>query len=129
MNIDCLKIMILAAVSDGEIQDEELHLIQTLRANVPHLKALSEKDFNGAAAEVYNAISSGISVELLIQNIGRSLNVEEKNAGYALAMEVCRANYEYIPSEREFMSELEELWEIPASVVDAVKFSAELRYG
>ena len=128
MNINCLKIMILAAVSDGEIQDEELHLIQMLRSNIPSLKALSEADFNGAVAEIYNALSSGIAVDLLVQNLGKELSPEERNRGYALAMEVCRANFEYIPVEQEFINELEVLWGIESSIVEAITVSSDLRY-
>jgi len=128
MNINCLKIMILAAVSDGEIQDEELHLIQMLRSNIPSLKALSEADFNGAVAEIYNALSSGIAVDLLVQNLGKELSSEEKNRGYALAMEVCRANFDYIPVEQEFINELEVLWGIESSIVEAITLSSDLRY-
>ena len=128
MNINCLKIMILAAVSDGEIQDEELHLIQMLRSNIPSLKALSEADFNGAVAEIYNALSSGIAVDLLVQNLGKELSSEEKNRGYALAMEVCRANFDYIPVEQEFINELEVLWGIESSIVEAITVSSDLRY-
>ena len=128
MNINCLKIMVLAAVSDGEIQDEELHLIQMLRSNVPSFKSLSEAEFNGAVAEIYNALSSGISVDLLVQNLGKDLSPDEKNSGFALAMEVCRANFEYIPVEQEFIKELEVLWGIESSIVDALNLSAELRY-
>ena len=128
MNINCLKIMILAAVSDGEIQDEELHLIQMLRSNIPSLKALSEADFNSAVAEIYNALSSGIAVDLLVQNLGKELSSEEKNRGYALAMEVCRANFDYIPVEQEFINELEVLWGIESSIVEAITVSSDLRY-
>lgn len=128
MNINCLKIMILAAVSDGEIQDEELHLIQMLRSNVPSLKALSETEFNTAVAEIYNALSSGIAVDLLVQNLGKELSSEERNRGYALAMEVCRANFEYIPVEQEFIKELEVLWGVDPSIAEAVTMSADLRY-
>jgi uncharacterized membrane protein YebE (DUF533 family) len=128
MNINCLKIMILAAVSDGEIQDEELHLIQMLRSNIPSLKALSEADFNGAVAEIYNALSSGIAVDLLVQNLGKELSPEERNRGYALAMEVCRANFDYIPVEQEFINELEVLWDIESSIVEAITVSSDLRY-
>jgi uncharacterized membrane protein YebE (DUF533 family) len=120
--------MILAAVSDGEIQDEELHLIQMLRSNIPSLKALSEADFNGAVAEIYNALSSGIAVDLLVQNLGKELSPEERNRGYALAMEVCRANFDYIPVEQEFINELEVLWDIESSIVEAITVSSDLRY-
>ena len=47
------------------------------RSNVPSLKALSETEFNTAVAEIYNALSSGIAVDLLVQNLGKELSSED----------------------------------------------------
>ena len=56
MGIRFLKVVILAAVADGEIQDQELELINSMKRFHPMLKGISDEDVEHSG---HNCKSSG----------------------------------------------------------------------
>ena len=124
-----VKLVVLAAISDGEIQAEELALINSLRSNFQAMRGVDEQDFNNAVADVYNKVSAGMELHMILDVLGKDLSTHEKNVGYALAMEVVRSNFQYVDGEKTFINTLKELWAIDTHVLDAVELSASLRYG
>lgn len=124
-----VKLVVLAAISDGEIQAEELALINSLRSNFQAMRGVDEQDFNNAVADVYNKVSAGMELHMILDVLGKDLSTHEKNVGYALAMEVVRSNFQYVDGEKTFIKTLEERWAIDTTVLDAVELSANLRYG
>ena len=124
-----VKLVVLAAISDGEIQAEELALINSLRSNFQAMRGVDEQDFNNAVADVYNKVSAGMELHMILDVLGKNLSTHEKNVGYALAMEVVRSNFQYVDGEKTFINTLKERWAIDTNVLDAVELSAGLRYG
>jgi len=129
MSTPYIQAMVLAAVSDGEIQQEELTVIHSYLNNLQALNKLSEKEFSVAVADTYNKVSAGMKVEHIVELIGQDLNADQKNIAYALAVEICHANFSYVPSERDYIHVLEEMWQIDPAIVNIVKGSCKLRYG
>jgi len=129
MTTPYVQAMVLAAVSDGEIQKEELTVIQSYLNNLPALDQLSDNEFSAAVADTYNKVSARMKIEHIVESIGENLNTEQRNVAYALAVEICHANFSYVPSERDYIQVLEETWGIAPSVIDMVKGSCKLRYG
>jgi len=124
-----VKLVVLAAISDGEIQAEELALINGLRVNFAAMRGIDEQDFNNAVADVYNKVSAGMELHMILEVLGKGLSTHEKNVGYALAMEVVRSNFQYVDGEKTFIGTLIECWDVEADVIEAVNLSAHLRYG
>jgi len=129
MNSPYAQTLILAAVSDGEIQKEELELIRSYLKNLKQLSQISEQDFQEAAADVYNKLNAGIECEYIIKKIGEQLDSEGKEVAYALAYEVCMSNYAYIDAEKNYIKSIEDIWCISNETSAAVKKSCSLRYG
>ena len=129
MTIPYVQAMVLAAVSDGEIQKEELTVIHSYLNNLPALEQLSDGEFSAAVADTYNKVSAGMKVEHIVEHIGENLDAEQRNVAYALAVEICHANFSYVPSEKDYIYVLEETWKISPDVIDMVKGSCKLRYG
>ena len=123
------QILILAAVSDGEIQKEELDLIRSYLKNLKQLSQMTEEEFQEAAADVYNKINAGVESEYIIKKIGEQLDEEGKEVAYALAYEVCMSNYAYIDAEKNYIKTIEETWCISNDTSMAIKKSCRLRYG
>ena len=59
---------------------------------------------------------------------GLGNNLFQIAAAYALAKEVCAADFHMQPAETEFLALIEEIWAIPKKVTDAVNQSIKLRY-
>ena len=64
----------------------------------------------------------------LIEDIGRHLSDEEKDVAFALTYEICASNYHIAPQEEEILDTIKRVWKLKASVVNAIKISARLRY-
>ena len=56
-----------------------------------------------------------METKFILQEIGQQLSMEQKNAAYALAREICVVDTEVFPEEHDFISLLEDLWNIKAS--------------
>jgi len=123
-----LKVVILAAVSDGEIQYEELEMLNQIKDNHPELKTVSHKIVQEAMAEIYNQVSAGMEISYIIQQLGESFSEIQKHSAYALAREVCAADFQVQSSERNFLTQLEEIWSVPENVIESINKSIELRY-
>jgi uncharacterized membrane protein YebE (DUF533 family) len=123
-----LKVVLLAAVSDGQIQEEELALISQIKKTHPALRKISDETAQLALADVYNKLSAGMEARHILEQLGEQFSVTEKHSAYALAKEVCAADFTIDDTENEFLQLIEDLWDIPADVVDAVAKSSKLRY-
>ncbi len=128
MNTSYLKIAILAAVADGEIQGQETTMLSQLQSHHPLLAGFDTKIGQHAVAEIYNKVSAGMKLKFLIDEIGGDLTKEQKNAAYALAREICAADFNIFPAESDFLKSLEEQWKISKSVKNALDTSIALRY-
>ena len=128
MNLNLLKIAIMAAVAYGAIQEAESGLLIHFRKSHPKFKAISDSDAQNATVEIYNKVSAGMETKFILQEIGQQLSMEQKNAAYALAREICVADSEVFPEEHNFISLLEDLWNIKVSTKNSVDRSIQLRY-
>jgi uncharacterized membrane protein YebE (DUF533 family) len=123
-----LKVVVLAAVADGEIQDAELAVVNNLKAAHPLLKDISDVAAQSSVADVYNKLSAGMEAKHILEQIGAAFSEKEKHQAYALAREVCAADHKILPAEDDFITTLEQVWSIPKEVMDAVSKSLGLRY-
>jgi tellurite resistance protein len=128
MDAKFLKIILLAAVSDGEIQGEELELLNQVKKSHPELKKIPDEVARMAMADIYNKFSAGMETKYILEQLGSEFNKQEKESAFAMAMEVCAADYNILPAESDFLQLLVVIWAIPDDVVNVVKESIKLRY-
>lgn len=128
METKYLKIVMLAAIADGMVQNQELELINQIQRNHPEMKSVPESAAKAAMADIYNKLSAGMEPKHILEQLSGEFTKEQKFASYALAKEVCAADFHMQPAETEFLSLIEEIWGIPKKVADAVNQSIKLRY-
>ena len=128
MGKNLVQVMLLAAVSDGKIDEEEKQLLQTYRKLYPPIRDITQDEFDNEKVKLFNKLSAGMTASHVIENLGEELSVAEKNTAYALAIEVCASNFELLPQETELLELMAKKWSIKRSVVSALKTSIELRY-
>ena len=56
------------------------------------------------------------------------MDAGERHSAYAIAKEVCAADFKILPAEKEFMELLERVWSIPEKIQIAVNRSLNFRY-
>lgn len=123
-----IQIILLAAVADGEIKEDELQVIHKLKMHHPRFKNISDDKANKVAADVYNKISAGMEPKHILEQMGSRMDDNEKNVAYALAKEMCVSDFHYPSSEVSFIKLIEEIWSISDEVIEKVDFSIQLRY-
>ena len=123
-----LKMVVLAAVSDGEVQPNELEAINLIRKSHPVLRQVSDSECQAAIADIYNKISAGMEPKHILEQIGSEYSSEEKSLAYALAVEVCYSDFSIKNEEMHFLNDIEKQWKIPKEVSEPIKFSANLRF-
>lgn len=128
MDSKFLKVIILAAVADGQIQSQEVEMMKHLKTYHPQLKDIPDNKIQEIAIDIYNKCSSGMEAKHILDQLGEQLTAEERNSAYALAKEVCAADFNLLSAEDEFLKMLEEHWEISKSTVAAINRSISLRY-
>ena len=128
MSKSLIQLILLAAVADGEIQDEEKLLLETYKARYPRLRKVSQREYDEAQIELFNKVKAGVRIPHLIEDIGMQLSDEEKNVAFALTYEICASNFHLAPQEEDILATIKRVWKLKASVVNAVKISAHLRY-
>jgi|TARA_B110000503_G_C6913794_1_gene315762 tellurite resistance protein len=128
MGNNFLRIALLSAISDGEIQDQESGMLNHLRAFHPKLKGMTASETKLAANDIKNKLDAGMQSKHIIEVIGESMSVEEKHAAYAIAKEICAADFKLEPAENDFLLQVEMIWRIPAEIKDAINTSIALRY-
>lgn len=128
MNTNYLKIAIMAAVSDGSIQDAESAMLMKLRSSHPIFKSISDSEAQAATVDVYNKLSAGMEYKYILEDIGSQLSSDQKSAAYAIAREICVADFKMFPEENDFIILIEELWKIKKAVKSSVDRSIQLRY-
>ena len=128
MDAKFLKIVMLAAVSDGQIQKEELDMLNQIKNSHPYLRNIDDDAGRNAMADIYNKFAAGMETKHILEQLGGEFSGEEKNAAFALAKEVCAADFNLHPNETAFLRLLIEMWSISQETVAAVDRSIELRY-
>ena len=128
MKKEIVSILYLAAISDGIVDEIEKNLIRNYREYFPSLKGLTDEEFNEALVDLTSKIQAGMKEKYIIDDIGSKLTNDEKNAAYALAVEVCASNFRIVPEESEIISTIQNNWKINKTIVNAVNTSVKLRY-
>jgi uncharacterized membrane protein YebE (DUF533 family) len=124
-----LRIMILAAYADGVLQDAEKSFISRIKSAHPLLAEISEGDTQEILSDLIRKIDAGMETHQILEVYGRDLDEKERNSLFALAKEVCAADFNVFPAETEFLKLLEKEWNINVDVVSAADESIRLRYG
>jgi uncharacterized membrane protein YebE (DUF533 family) len=128
-----LQIMLLAAFSDGEVQQSELALLNSLRTHNKLFKSISDRQIQNVIQRISIRLSGDESEEKsvfsMLVEIAKGLNGEEKNIAYALSAEMCASNFRILPAENEFLKKIIQALEISPEQADIVHRSIELRYG
>ena len=128
MHNELIQVLFLAALSDGQLHEEEKQLIAQYTKFYPIFKNVSSDDIKDQLKILSTKINSGIPAKYIITEIKNKLNQEELKTAYALAVELCCANFKLVPPENDFIGMLEEVWEINKTNQDIIKKSAYLRY-
>ena len=128
MQTALLKIILLASVSDGEIQAPELTLMNQIKDLHPELRQVSEKEIQEATVDIYNKLSAGMDFEHIITQLAKDMTQGQKEKAYALSVEVCAADFGISLEERGFLQELENQFSISPELKSAVLKSIKLRY-
>ncbi len=128
MKAKFLKIVMLAAVSDGEIQPAELEMLNQIKRQHPEFKSVSDDDGREAMADIYNKLSAGMETKHIVEQLSSEFSNKEKQSAFALAKEICAADFDIKPAETDFLKLLEKEWKIPKSIISAVDQSISLRY-
>jgi len=128
MDLKYFKVIILAAVLDGEIQSEELEMINYIKNTHPFMKDISEEEARFAMDDIYNKLSAGMETKHILEQLHREFSEEESYSAYALAKEICASDFKLVSAEMKFLAEIEEIWNIPEDIQIVVQKSISLRY-
>lgn len=128
MDAKFLKILMLAAVADGEVQSEELERLHQYKQSHPKLKDIPDDTSWAAIADVHNKLKADITPQQILEHLGPEFSQNEKESAFAMANEVCASDFNMLPSETEFLQLVINTWSIPDDVVHAVERSIQLRY-
>lgn len=123
-----LKIILLASVSDGEIQPSELAMMNQIKTSHPTLKKMKDSEIQQASADIYNKLSAGMDFKHIIAQLSENMSEAQRNTAYALAKEICASDYEMHPAENDYIKELEKQFSIDENIIDIVNKSIEIRY-
>ena len=128
MDAKFLKIIWLAASADGEWQSQERGMLDQIMRSHPELKNIPSESARAAIADINNKISAGMEQKHVLEQLGNEFSQKEKESAFAMAKEVCVADFNILPAETEFLQLLIEMWSIPDDIVQVVNRSIELRY-
>ena len=129
MSVNLLTILIMAASADRVIAKTENNIINTYIELYPSLKSLSTEDIRFARETVRELINMNGHTNFL-ETVGKEMSAEEKSVAYALALEVCAADFNMaIPQETDFLQVLVDKWSLNDELVKSLKQSVSLRYG
>lgn len=129
MSLYLVQALILAAVSDGEIQEEERLLLQLYKNKNPLFKNLPQSVFDDAQISLFNKVQNGLTPRYIIEEIGTNLSKDEKEIAFSLAHEICASNHAIEQNEQEILDEMKKSWKLSTRIINAVELSTELRYG
>ena len=125
---ELIKIFYLSAMVDGKLHDQEMIMINQYKNHFIPKKELSKININNIIKEMHTLVSAGMKPKYFLEQIKKELSQNELNSLYALGVETCSINFEIVPPENAFISDMEIIWEIPQAVIKAVKRSINLRY-
>ena len=128
MEAKFLKIIVLAAISDGEFQASEKDLIDHLVKSHPIFKGMNAEIASSAMVDIYNKTNAGMEPKYILDQLSPEFDQKEKNTAFALAKEICASDFNILPAETDFLTLIIEQWSIPDEVVEVVNKSIELRY-
>ena len=128
MNTTFLKIILLAAVSDGQIQPEEIKMLTQFKNAHPQFKTIPDQTAQEALADIYNKFSAGMETKQILEQLAEHLTMSNKETAYALAKEVCASDFNLSEPENEFLKMIENQWGISQVTIAAVEKSIKLRY-
>jgi len=128
MHNEIIQVLFLAALSDGELHEEEKVIISQYTKSYPVLKNISSEEIKNELKYLSNKIQSGIDIKYILRGIKDNLNKDQLSIAYALGVELCCVNFELVPPENDFIKSMEKIFKIDNEIIDQVKGSAMLRY-
>ena len=128
MHKELIQVLFLAALSDGELHEEEKIIISQYTKNYPALKGISSDQIKKELQNLGNKINSGLDPKYILSEIKDNLTKDQLKIAYALGVELCCVNFELVPPENDFIHLMENVFEINKATKDIVKQSAMLRY-
>ena len=128
MHKEIIQVLFLAALSDGELHEEEKVIISQYTKSYPVLKNISSEEIKNELKYLSNKIQSGIDIKYILRGIKDNLNKGQLSIAYALGVELCCVNFELVPPENDFIKSMEKIFKIDNEIIDQVKGSAMLRY-
>ena len=123
-----LTILYLAAAADGHIDESEMTMFDKIRHTYVALSGISNSRLEKITHQCLKNITDGESIASLIRRISIGMNENLRNITYALAVEVCAANFNISNLEADFLSILKDTLGVSDSISEATLLSANVRY-
>lgn len=114
--------------ADGDFQMQEQELLKHMINSHPEFRGITHTEWIEVASDLYNKLSAGMEKKHILKQISTELTEHEKHVAFALASEICAADFQTVPTETDFLNLLVELWQISEEIVFAIRKSVELRY-
>ena len=128
MHNEIIQVLFLAALSDGELHEEEKVIISQYTKSYPILKNIPSEVLKEELKSLSNKIKSGVDTKYILSGIKDKLNKKELETAYALGVELCCVNFQVVPPENDFIKLMEKIFKVDESIIEKVKGSAMLRY-
>ena len=114
--------------ADGDFQMQEQELLKHMINTHPEFRGITHTEVNGVCSDLYNQLSVGMEKKHILEQLSTEFTEHEKQVAFALASEICAADFQTVSTEIDFLNLLVELWQISEEIVFAIRKSVELRY-
>ena len=122
-----LRLMYLAALSDGELCDIELNSIKTKLVTYPLLRNISTNQRNKILSDLLGTLQDRTTKDIL-KELKEKIPDKLKETAYAFALEVCAKDLVLHKDEISFLKYLAKLFNIDNETADALRKSINVRY-
>ena len=121
MHKEIIQVLFLAALSDGQLHEEEKVIISQYTKSYPVLKKISSEEIKQELKNLSYKIQSGIDPKYILSGIKDNLNKDQLEIAYALGVELCCVNFELVPPENDFIISMEKIFKIDKETILKVK--------
>jgi len=122
-----LKILVLAAASDGVTDTDEHKFLNFIVDSHPIFEGL-DKDSKKRATNQMLISTARQTEQEIVRELINGMDQHTKIFTYAMALDVCFCNNQFIPPESDFMEYLASAMELDEDALKPFHTSAKVRY-
>ncbi len=122
-----LRLMYLAALSDGELCDIELKSIETKLVTYPLLRNITTNKSRKIISDLLGTLQNRSTKDIL-KEINEIIPDKLKKTAYAFALEVCAKDLVLHKNEINFLNDLAKIFNIDNETAEALRKSIDVRY-